>query len=449
MKQNGLGARMAIGVACALLSLLIAASAPAQDLVGESYEGNPLAIVDVTVIDVATGAARHHQTVVVRYGKVDHIKPASEFETPGWMTEISGRGRFLIPGLWDAHVHLSFWDEPDAETTRLALNPDPDAYRQVLGRLSAWGVTSVRDMGGDLEAIDDWRERIKKGEVVGPTIFRAGPYVDGPKPNDKYRMFVTSADEARNAARALNEMGVDFVKIHSQVPTEVLSVLAEAIRKQGLSFAGHVPYGSSIDDLIDLGVSTIEHPDAFFISRLGSRQGTFDEWKTAFEWHFSLEGRSLFRRMAESQTWFTPTLAIFDSGWDSTPDPWIQLRGWYRELAALAHREGVSFLAGTDLARKTGPISPGIGLHQELEELVKIGLTPWEALRTATLNPAIAFGRESVSGSVEPGKVADLVLLAGNPLEDIRHTRAIVAVVLRGRLLNLGRLSELRRANEK
>ena len=132
------------------------------------------------------------------------------------------------------------------------------------------------------------------------------------------------------------------------------------------------------------------------------------------------------------------------AGWDGTPDPWIQLRAWYRELAGLAHREGVSLLAGTDVARRTGPIQPGIGLHQELEELVKIGLTPGEALRAATLNPAIALGCESEFGSVEPGKVADLVLLKGNPLEDITHTQAIEAVVLRGRLLDADRLSELR-----
>ncbi len=449
MIRSGLNSTMVTGIGCALLPFLIAASALAQDLVGENYEGNPLAIVDVTVIDVSTGTAKPHRVVVVRYGKIDHIKPASEFETPGWMTEVSGQGRFLIPGLWDAHVHLSFWDEPDVNGTPPERNPDPDAYREVLGRLVAWGVTSVRDMGGDLDAIDVWRERIEKGEVVGPTVFRAGPYVDGPKKNDRYRIFVTSADEGKNAAHALNAMGVDFLKIHSQVPPEALSALAQAARKQALPFAGHVPYGTSLDDLIDLGVSTVEHADAFFISRLGSRQGTFEEWKAAFEWHFTSEGRDLLRRMAASQTWFTPTLAIFDTGWDGTPDPWIQLRGWYRELAGLAHREGVSLLAGTDLARKTGPIQPGIGLHHELEELVKIGLTPWEALRAATMNPAIALGRESEFGSVEPGKIADLVLLKGNPLEDITQTRAIEAVVLRGRLLDVDRLSELRDANEK
>ena len=435
---------IATGIGCALLPLLIATSAIAQDRVGENYEGNPLAIVDVTVIDVSSGTAIPHQVVVVRYGKIDHIKPASEFETPGWMTEVSGQGRFLIPGLWDSHVHLSFWDEPVADGTPPDQNPDPDAYREVLGRLAAWGVTAVRDMGGDLDAIDVWRERIEKGEVVGPTVFRAGPYVDGPKPNDRYRMFVTNADEGANAVHVLKARGVDFLKIHSQVPREALFGLAQASREQGLPFAGHVPYGTSIDELIDLGVSTVEHADAFFISRLGSRQGTFEQWKAAFEWQFTSEGKALLRRMAASGTWFTPTLAIFDSGWDGTPDPWIQLRAWYRELTGLAHREGVSLLAGTDVARRTGPIQPGIGLHQELEELVKIGLTPGEALRAATLNPAIALGCESEFGSVEPGKVADLVLLKGNPLEDITHTQAIEAVVLRGRLLDADRLAELR-----
>ena len=436
-----------MGLGCGLC--LLVASSFAQEFVGDNYEGHPLAIVDVTIIDVSTGTAKPHQVVVVRYGKIDHIKPASDFETPGWMTEVSGQGRFLIPGLWDAHVHLSFWDEPAANDTLSERPLDPNTYREPLRRYVAWGVTSVRDMGGDLGAIDVWRDRIKKGEVVGPTIYRAGPYVDGPKPNDKYRMFVTSAKEAKKAARALGARDVDFIKIHSQVPPEALSALVQEARQQGLPFAGHVPYGTSIDDLVNLGISTIEHADAFFISRLGSRQGTFEEWQAAFEWYFTSEGKDLLRKMAASQTWFTPTLAIFDSGWDGTPDPWIKLRRWYRELVALAHREGVPLLAGTDVARKTGPIQPGIGVHEELEHLVEIGLTPSEALRTATMNPAIVLGRENEYGSIKPGKVADLVLLNGNPLENIRQTRMIEAVVLKGRLLDAGMLSELRETSDK
>ncbi len=444
MLRGGLFFTRVASLGCVLLPFLFAASGLAQDHVGENYEGNPLAIVDVTVIDVTTGTARPNQVVVIRYGKIDHLKPAAEFETPGWMTEVSGQGRYLIPGLWDAHVHLSFWDEPETSDIPAARTPDPDAYREVLGRLAAWGVTSVRDMGGDLDAIDVWREQIEKGEVVGPAVIRAGPYVDGPKQNHKYRLLVTSADEGRSAAHSLKARGVDFLKIHSQVPPEALSALAQTAGELDLPFAGHVPYGTSIDDLIDLDVSTIEHADAFFISRLGSRQGTFEEWKAAFQWHFTPEGRALLHRMAASRTWFTPTLTIFDSGWDGISDPWAQLRGWYREVSGLAHREGVPFLAGTDLARKSGPIQPGIGLHRELEELVKIGLTPADALRAATLNPALAFGREHELGGIEPGKIANVVLLKRNPLEDITHTRTIEAVVLRGRLLDAGRLSELR-----
>jgi len=200
------------GIWCALMAFLMSASGLAQDRVGESYEGNPLAIVDVSVIDVAAGTTVPHQTVVLRHGKIDHIRPAAEFKTPGWMTEIDGQGCFLIPGLWDVHVHLSFWDEPEADDTSPAHGPDPNAYREVLGRFAGWGVTSVRDMGGDLEAIDHWREEIDNGEVIGPGVMRAGPYIDGPKPNDKYRMFVTSADEARKAVELLGSKGVDFTR---------------------------------------------------------------------------------------------------------------------------------------------------------------------------------------------------------------------------------------------
>ncbi len=420
-----------------ILALLLMEAGPARgrDRVGERYEGNPIAIADVTVIDVSDGTEVHHRTVVVRYGKIVYIKPAAEFDTPGWMTEVNGKGRFLIPGLWDAHVHLSFWDEPEGKASTVDSESVKNDYGEVLGRLAAWGITSVRDMGGDLEAIDDWRGRIEKGEVVGPTVLRAGPYVDGPKDNDRYRRVVTSSDEARDAVRELDEAGIDFLKIHSQVPPEAMPALAREARKRGLKIGGHVPYGTSISELIDWGVSTVEHADVFFISRLGSRQGTFEEWKAVYDWHFTPEGVKLFKTMASSGMWFTPTLAIFDSGWDSIGEPWDRLRTWYRDLAGLAHRKGVRLLAGTDVARKTGTVQPGTGLHDELEHLVGIGLEPWEALRAATLYPARAFGRESEVGAVEPGMIGDLVLLGGNPLDDIRETRNIEAIVLRGRLL--------------
>ena len=148
--------------------------------------------------------------------------------------------------------------------------------------------------------------------------------------------------------------------------------------------------------------------------------------------------------MVAGGMWYTLTLAIFDIGWEGVDEPWNNLRTWYRDLAGLAHRKGVRLLAGTDLARKTGTVQPRTGLHDELEHMVDIGLKPWEALRAATLYPAKAFGRESEVGSVKPGMIGDLVLLGGNPLEEIRETRNIEAVVLRGRLLDSKRLSALR-----
>lgn len=431
---------------CRWAFVLLVAAEPicAENHVGQRYEGKPTAIVDVTIIDVENGAAIPHRSVVIRYGKIAYVKPADEFETPGWMTEVDGAGRFLIPGLWDAHVHLSFWEEPEGEA-----QADPEiverGYSDVLRRLASWGITSVRDMGGDLEAIDDWRGRIARAEAWGPSVLRAGPYVDGPKPNDRYRRFVTSAREARTVVRALDEAGVDFLKIHSQVPREVMPAVAKSARRRGLPIAGHVPYGSSIGDLADWGVSTIEHADAFFISRLGSRQGEFDEWKAAYEWYFTTEGDKLFEKMVAANMWYTPTLGIFDTGWDGVGEPWSVLREWYRDLAALAHRKGVRLLAGTDVARRTGPIQPGTSLHDEIEHLVDIGLEPWEALRAATLYPAMAFGLADEMGQIKAGMIGDVVLLGGNPLEDIRMTRRAEAVVLRGRLLTGTALADQRK----
>ena len=141
-----------------ILAICIGAGpACAQKYVGQGHEGNPTAIVDVTIIDVENGTAIPHRSVVIRYGKIAYIKPTDEFVTPGWMTEVDGSGRFLIPGLWDAHVHLSFWDEPESDEQVDSEMVDND-YGDMLGRLASWGITSVRDMGGDLKAIDDWLE---------------------------------------------------------------------------------------------------------------------------------------------------------------------------------------------------------------------------------------------------------------------------------------------------
>ena len=129
-------------------------------------------IRNVTVLPMTGEESLANRHVFLEDGRITAVTEKAN-SIPKTATSIDGTGKFLIPGLWDVHVHLSFWDEPDADDAPPARNPDPDAYRQVLGQLAAWGVTSVRDMGGDLDAIDHWRERIEKGEVVGPTVFRA------------------------------------------------------------------------------------------------------------------------------------------------------------------------------------------------------------------------------------------------------------------------------------
>ena len=134
MKRSGFHSTIAAGIGCGFL-LLISTSNAAQESAKSNYEGNPLAIVDVTIIDVSIGAAKPHQVVVIRHGKIDHIKAAAEFKTPGWMIEVGGKGKFLIPGLWDAHVHLSFWDEPDTEDESPDTGSNPDSLREPLGRL--------------------------------------------------------------------------------------------------------------------------------------------------------------------------------------------------------------------------------------------------------------------------------------------------------------------------
>ena len=381
------------------------------------------AIQDVTLIDVAAGVARPHMTVVVDEGKIARAGAAASTPIPTGARVISGKDRFLMPGLWDMHVHLY--------------------YKEYLPLFVAFGVTGVQDMGSDFSKTNAWREEIEKSGAAGPHIITAGPPVDGRASNDpKLPVLVArTPDDARKAFDQLYKMNVDFVKVLSSVPRDAYFALAEQARHWDLRLVGHVPTTVTAQEAVEARQKSLEH--MFGITKSVSSDA---------------EALKFFERCTLTGTRVSPTLVLWlrmshmddprlmgnpqlsaipasiRNTWpDVSDDPVsykIQIWRIYR-LVALAKQAKTEILAGTD----TGDpyVMPGAALHDELEQLVEAGLTPREALEAATLAPARFFETDQEMGAIEKGKLADMVLLDGDPLESIRNARKIQGVFTHGR----------------
>jgi imidazolonepropionase-like amidohydrolase len=455
---------------------------------GSTAVSATVVITDVTVIDATGAPPLPHTTVVIEGERITEIRPASTAQNPKRAQVVDGAGRFLIPGLWDAHVHtfVSPW-QPDHHLPLFVAN----------------GVTGIRDMGGafPVSAIDEIRAAIASGERVGPRIV-AGVMVDGPSPVWPVAEAVGTAEEGRQAVATIAAAGADFVKVYTLLPREAFLAITEAAHMAGFPFAGHVPIAVTAAEASDLGQHSIEHysdsllpycstaeaeeltelraaaagPDpvqayaAIFITSLPRLLATIEPEKV----------EALAARFVANQTWFTPTLIVGRNaalGGDPvlTADPRLQsmpaevVASWNPQgttpspqrtaddlaigeqlmetgavMTLSMQRAGVALMAGTDVGLPY--LLPGFSLHDELALLVEAGLSPLEALQTATRNPAQAMGLGDEVGTIEVSKVAGLVLLDADPLAEITNTTGIAAVVANGRLLERPELHGLLQA---
>jgi imidazolonepropionase-like amidohydrolase len=241
---------------------------------------------------------------------------------------------------------------------------------------------------------------------------------------------VTNEAEARSIVRSLKQRGVDFIKTHSRIPRDAYFALADEARKQKMPFAGHLPPGVTAAEASDAGVKSIEHieslmEDVMYLDRAERDkriQGTLDELAGA-------KGATLYKRFVKNRTWVVPTiltkLKIGGAAFQRKFNPVINA----------LNQAGVGLMAGTDFTFKSNGMRPGFDLHEELALLVEAGMTPMQALQTATLNPAKFLDMSKTHGTIEKGKVADLILLEANPLENIKNTQLINAVVIKGKYL--------------
>jgi imidazolonepropionase-like amidohydrolase len=397
-------------------------------LVGSLVQAAPVIIRNVNIVDVESGTVRKNMNVAVSGGRIISVAPGKA--RPG---AINGTGKYLIPGLWDMHVHL--WDKKPA-----------------FGSYLANGVLGVRDMGSDFARTRAWRADIEAGRLIGPRILTPGTPVDGLGPENPKMLVVRagSAEQARRSVDALDGQGADFIEILSTLSPDAYFALAQRARVIRAVFAGHVPDSVTVLQAIDARQRSMEHLFGIALAcsseekelrearSLATDKGDKVELARirarTYETFNESRATELFQKMARYDVWQTPTLILRKR---IAPTDYE----FHTRLVALMQRNGVSLLAGTDTGDEG--VRAGEALHEELESLVQAGLTPAQALRTAITNPARYFGIEAHSGSIARGRRADLVLLDANPLENISNTRKIAAVIVQGRPIDRKQLERL------
>lgn len=485
--------RMRLAVlAPAVLALALAAPVAAQRP-GDAA----VAVTNVTVIDVARGRSLPGRTVVTAGDRIVAVGPACAVRVPAGARHVDGRGMFLIPGLWDMHVHV-FNNRTGDGTHNAAL---------YFPAFVANGVLGVRDMFTDLADVDTvraWTARAASGALLAPRVFASSTIVDGAPATWPHLLVVRDAAEARRAVDSLADAGAPVVKVYEALSREAYFAIAARAKERGVPFAGHVPEAVSHREASEAGQRSIEHVAggagsrvlSFCSARADSARRAIERLRAvpglsrdsartlrqlamrdALDRHDPRDCAPLFAAFARNGTRLVPTLvqAQFLPRADDAAlltDPRLayvtagERRDWQRynmppagllvaedfrlfrsrfdanvRLVGQMHRAGVPLLAGTDVGNPF--VYPGFSLHDELALLVRAGLPPAAALRAATLEPARYLGAADTLGSIAVGKRADLVLLAGDPLADIANTRRIRGVVARGRYLPAPALDSL------
>lgn len=440
-----------------------------------------LVFVGAEVIDLESGKLSR-RNVYISGGIIRKVAATGTSDSYSAKKSIPAHGYYLLPGFWDNHVHFRGGE---------ALI---DQNKKFLNLFLTHGITTVRDAGGDLTpSIKQWQNEIANG-LPGPTIFTSGPKIDGPNPSWAGSLEINSAEDIPTALDSLETLGVDFVKLYdSRISAEHYLETLRQIENRNLISSGHMPFSVTLEETVEAGIDAIEH--LYYVMKGCSaveaditnaiREGKMGFWQAMpqlQQGYTDSTAQKAFKMLRKQDVYVVPTLHIgrtlsyLDES-DHSKDPYLnyldaefldtyqgrinsflratdkarknrkELDDFFRQLTTELHRAEVGLLAGSDCGAYNSYVYPGPSLHDELEALVSCGLNELEALRTSAYNGAQFLKKESEYGTVSEGKKADLVLLSSNPLDDIRNTRKIHAVIKQGKLYTQADLKNLLTTN--
>ena len=449
----------------ALTACATTSSAPAVPAASATppppVSANTYAITDVTVVDVEHGRLLPDQTVIIEGESIRAIGPRVEVVMPDGAQMIDGHGLYLMPGLVDAHVHYF----------------DPEVFGRVM---IANGVLLARDMGLPTKQAVKLRDALKQGELIGPELIVAGSILDGDPPIiPAISIGLTTSEEARAAVRQQAAAGVDQIKVYSKLDKAVFLAIVDEAQKVGLTVVGHVPDSIGIEEAAAAGLKSSEHLFGFdkvvakllgaYVRQTYAGMGAEAGYLQRLNEVDPTELQAVYQQLRASGLTVCPTMIVFKTGtqykaiqsgnfqgseyispfmqgiwqsqWAQQDDlPDFMWQNWAQMVKGL-HEAGVPLMVGTDLV--TPGIIPGEAVHQEMEIWQDAGIPPADVLRSATLVPARFMGLEDRLGTVAEGKTASLVLVKGNPLEDVRNARLIDGVFLRGKYYDRADLDRL------
>ncbi|WP_129645843.1 amidohydrolase family protein [Peristeroidobacter agariperforans] len=412
------------------------------------------AFVNVAVVPMDQERVLENWTVVVVHDRIRELGPAASVSIPDNATVIDGRGKYLMPGLADMHAHT--WEEEDFPL------------------LLANGVTTIRNMfGGPIHL--RWKKSIVAGEFAGPNIYTAGPIIDGNPPIWPGPV-VENAAQAHRTVAEQQAAGYDFLKIYSRLSSEAYDAIVQEAKAKNMAVAGHVPDAVGLHAALSTGIKSIEHLSGYeFLARKAIGPGEAASWARLDESQFE----SIARETAKSGAWNCPTLVLFQHRVATEESEFLgrllardemryvsaaTVRSWLpqnnflknttparaassrekgdtlrKKLVYALHKAGAGLLLGTDYGNPF--VVPGFSLHQELRNFVDAGLSPFEAIRAGTSGAAEFMNARNEFGTVAVGRRADLILIEGNPLEDVANVNKRAGVMLRGKWYSQSQLA--------